>query len=247
MVLPLAHKVHRFSDRTRRNVRIVRFDHSRILALSKMIPSSLVHRTRVFLPLTFDESPDVYTRRYTHARRELVAFLRASLHYRMAASPRKLRPRSTLVHHYRLPRRAHPTSTFSLSTIFIIYSPLCPFTDEEEKNGRRENKPRHAHPYWVGGSKQAAVRVDNVVVVIENLNRSHATRRLLLNVFLVRDWLVFDCMAALVLFMFLCRTYYHVLYTVRYCRMSTSSYCNRCFACSMYLKSAYLKFHVKRK
>lgn len=151
----------------------------------------LAHRTRVFLPLTFDESPDVYTRRYTHARRELVALPRVSLHYRMVASLRKLRPRSTLARRYRLPRRAHPTSTFSLflslSKIFIIYSPLCPFTDEEEKNGRRENKPRHAHPYWMGGSKQAAVRVDNVIVVIENLNRSYATRRSLLDVFLACD------------------------------------------------------------
>lgn len=161
----------------------------------------LVHRTRVFLPLTYDESPDVYTRRYTRARRELVAFLRVSLiewsHYCASSVP--VEPSLVATDS---PRRAHPTSTFSLPTIFIIYNPLCAFTDEEEKNGRRENKRRRAHPYWVGGSKQAVVRVH---VVIENSNLSHATRGSLSDVFLARDWLAFDYMGALVLFMFLCR------------------------------------------
>lgn len=38
-ILSLAHKAHRFSDRARRNVCVIRIDHSRIFVLFRTIPS----------------------------------------------------------------------------------------------------------------------------------------------------------------------------------------------------------------
>lgn len=65
----------------------------------------------------------MYTReRYTRARQELVALLRASLRYRMAALSRKLRPRSTLATDSPVARIQPPRSLFLRS---ILYITLC--------------------------------------------------------------------------------------------------------------------------
>lgn len=97
-----------------------------------------VYRTRVYLSLTYDEFPDVYTKVYTRSPRARRSPPRSSLRYRMATPSRTLRPRSTLATR-RLPLptpgRAHPAnSTFPLRSLYIAF----PFTEHKKKrNGRR--------------------------------------------------------------------------------------------------------------